>query len=44
MVPGTKMKLFRSLDEHEATALGVLVMSWRTLSLPAAWTPRPTPR
>ena len=36
--PGSEMKVF-GFSEREATALSVLVSSWRRVKLPAAWLP-----
>jgi cbb3-type cytochrome oxidase cytochrome c subunit len=38
VVPGTRMPKF-TLTERQATALGLLALSWRRLSLPPAWIP-----
>jgi mono/diheme cytochrome c family protein len=38
MVPGSQMPTF-TLDERQRAALALLVLSWRTLDLPAEWLP-----
>jgi hypothetical protein len=38
VVPGTRMPKF-TITERQATALGLLALSWRRLTLPPAWIP-----